>query len=1044
MSELSRYVDERLANSITALNPPANPVDKYAPLTFTEWVQYNSSFYSNTQEFLVRYQSYLNNWFQTTNTSQENSEKIVQQYYVSLLHEIILNYSTVDEQRYISNLDYNNQRDLTLVVPFFAKKIKDVCLYFVNLRSTAKTAVVQYNLKGSNYGIETTLYNLFVNSLNANDITTDIATLNLSISSIKNNTTFEIEDIYDLYPSYYDINPTASASEYGSYNDTRAEYFSLNQYTVDPDLARNVNFSLLRAILSYPFYLKELGPDLLINPAVRITDLQYLKDSDYTNLIATSAVAALNLSLQLQEIQSYIGSDFYYVQTDSTGTQYISGLLFTATNEPANFLNKRFPTVAAVPSTEYLKTEKEIGLFFKPSKIGISNFTNFNFFPVIDRQNLIPNTVYYFPDPTKYGNVTSNTNLTFKTPFTFKEHNYFNKINFGNGYAFGDVATDLYFQTFRAYQSREQTLNISNFGISRYVDAQDFFTDPKRTTWNNQDVFPLIQHGLFPIQERAQRLLSVNKTLVQYKNDVYGNEYGLYKEITPQYTFAQQQGDTIKSAFCQIIDGYAFKDPVSGYNFDYSEVNVDKNYSGVTLKTVTNEVPVPIFRNGKEVSNVTASFRLTADAANLFSYPYQPEIFCTDTVVTDYNCISYDGQTFTLPDGTLLPDVGSDTSNYNPIDNTLYYNILVDAGTGSSSGPGTNPPYYNATFANPPNFTFTPPASVISDCDGYLFTVNGEEPCKTITVGNISLYVEPTNFADIHIPGRSTIVDNTLSGIPDRVSIYDSKNTINGDLYYRNSNSSSLLPASAALSAVFAKYPTDIRNELNNNIINIDVYYDVVQFETTNYTVFEQIIFDYGTNTVAGGGAGINFIYRGDYQLLEKNSTVWFDEANNELLVCKTTIFNQYSGSNYKIIYPKIFSFNLQNLRLKQIYPLIADEALTFNDISMFSLSGRNIELNIVEIDKPLLTYNNNDSIYKITYTGKDLAKCFYIFTIQFKYINGVLTVIDSTVYKPGSDVYDINFSNPRTSPYFETYTILGSAAGYINNEVYTFGTVCT
>jgi hypothetical protein len=974
MSELSRYVDERLANSITALNPPANPVDKYAPLTFTEWVQYNSFFYSNTQEFLVRYQSYLNNWFQATNTSLENSEKIIQQYYVSLLHEIVLNYSTVDEQRYIKNLNYNDPRDLTLVVPFFAKKIKDVCLYFVNLRSTARTAVIQYNLKGSNYGIETTLYNLFANALNANDITDDIATLNLSISSIKNNTTFEIEDIYDLYPSYYDVNPTATANDYGSYKDDRADYFTLNQYVVDPDLARNANFSLLRAILSYPFYLEELGPDLLINPAVRITDLQYLKDSDYTNLVATSAVAALNLSLQLQEMQNYIGADFYYVQTDTTGTQYISGLLFTTENEHANFLNKRFPTVAAVPSTEYLKTGKEMGLFFKPSKIGISNFTNFDFYAVINRQNLIPNTLYYFPDPSKYGNVTSNTNLTFRTPFTFIENNYFNKINFSNGYAFGEVTTDPYYQTFRAYQSREQTLNISNFGISRYVDAQDFFTDPKRTTWGNEDVFPFLKRGSYPIGERAQRLLSVNKTLVQYKNDVYGNEYGLYKEITPQYEFAVQQGDTIKSAFCQIIDGHVFKDPVSGYNFDYSELNIEKNYSGVTLKTVTNEVPVPIFRNGKEVSNTTASFRLTAVPDNLFSYPYQPEIFCSDTVTIDYNCIIYDGLSFTLPDGTLLPDVNSDTSNYSPVNSNLYYNILVDAGTGSSAGQGANPPYYNATFANPPNFTFTPPASVISMCDGFLFIANGVEPCGSVSIGTTNLYIEQTNFADIHIPGRSTIVDNTLTGIDSRASIYDSKNTIYGDLYYRNSNSSSLLPASAALSAVFAKYTTDIRNELNNNIINIDVYYDVVQFETENYTVFEQIIFDYETNIVSGGGAGINYIYRGNKPLLEKNSTVWFNESEKELLVCKTTLFNQYSGSNYKIIYPKIYSFDLNNLKLTQLYPLIADDVLTFNELNMFTLSGKNIELNIVEIDKPLLTYNDSDSIYKITYTGKDIA----------------------------------------------------------------------
>ena len=78
-----------------------------------------------------------------------------------------------------------------------------------------------------------------------------------------------------------------------------------------------------------------------------------------------------------------------------------------------------------------------------------------------------------------------------------------------------------------------------------------------------------------------------------------------------------------------------------------------------------------------------------------------------------------------------------------------------------------------------------------------------------------------------------------------------------------------------------------------------------------------------------------------------------------------------------------------------------------------FSLIDKSIELNIVEIDKPVLTYNNDTDTYKLTYVGRDVSCMFYIFVVEFAYINGVAVIKTQTMYMPTMDVLDLNFSNP-------------------------------
>jgi hypothetical protein len=1045
----NRYIDERLELSITSLNPPDSPIDAAEPLTFQEWLKYNNTLYTNANDFLVRYQSYINNWYEIKNNTKINKKDKIKELYTNLINEIVLNFTSTDERRFLKNIDINNNRDLAVAVPFFSQKIKEICLYYSTLRDDVATANLRYNLKGSNLGIEKLIYNEISKSLETGDLTDLIKTLNLDLAKVRDNTTIDVEDLYDTYAGYLDISPNVPVSAYNVSGD-REKYFSLNVFEIDKDVFLNFNSTIVDAITSYPFFLIELGTNnFTITPQVDATQLNFLKDSDFINTVNTGAESNLNLNVLKSQIQKFIGTDFYFLSTGSTKTNYVSGVLFTAENEFANYLNKRYPSIASIPSVDFTKTSKQIGLFFKPDKIGFCNFNNFGQTFKTNLNKLSANNIYIFPNPYKFGNITGFTKETFHTPLDFFEYNYLNKIDFSNQYRFGDPDTSSYYQIFRGYQSRDQSLNTSVQGVTRYTDPQDFFNGEFKSFWANRDVFSY-ESNIFPIDNRIDKLLSINKTVVQYKNDIYGNEFSLYKDVHPEKIPVNERPkqENVIFIYCKSIDGHLFKDPVSGFNFDYSEENAEKGFSGIILKTVDNIPPgTGFYTQGPDYltpSPLSASqytegipyFAITGAEVPLQSYRFQPETYCPDRVEIKFVCGSRDGVTFTSPGSAgprLLPDFPSDLPGFSEFSN-VYYAELLDGGATPLEED------YVPNIINPGIFTFEPPVSALVDIDGSVFLANSAQPCGT-DLEFVVRYVEESNYLDYRIPLRKTTVINGVTGLSTKKSLYETKYVDYGDLYYRNSNSSIILPVSAALSGMFVKYDNKIVNEIYNNLINFDVYYDTIQFETENYILFDKIKFDYKTNIINNTTKNDTFVKRGENKELEKISTAWYSEIDNVVFFCKTVLYPTLSSTNFKAIYPEIYSFNVGTVELLKLFPTIKSKNLTFNDVKMFSLSGTGLDFNIVEIDKPLFSYDDETQLYCITYLGKDLSNIFYIFKIFFKYVNGIITNIFNTMFKMQTNTETLNLltTSSQLSNY-STFFQLNSSAGNILNGAFILG----
>ena len=83
----------------------------------------------------------------------------------------------------------------------------------------------------------------------------------------------------------------------------------------------------------------------------------------------TGKRADLNLNFEKDIPVNYIGSDMYYVSSNSAG-DYKFEKLFDAAFPHRNLLNINNPATITVPGNSFVN-ERSVGLFFKPSNRGV-------------------------------------------------------------------------------------------------------------------------------------------------------------------------------------------------------------------------------------------------------------------------------------------------------------------------------------------------------------------------------------------------------------------------------------------------------------------------------------------------------------------------------------------------------------------------------------------------------------------------------------------------------------------------------------------------
>jgi hypothetical protein len=579
--------------------------DTVAPFSFLDFINNTQADYS-PEEYSSFYSSYLQAWHANQGGSEEEQKTQFTDYYRQFIKEIVVNYTTETEKRFLEKIDFNDPADLDVAIPFFANRLKDIALFYKKKRDEGKYVIDRNKMKGSQTGLEKAIfdniYNFIFNSEDALD------TQNDEVFKAVQGLGVEIEEFVDVYGDYFDAPSTANGNNINKID---------TKYWLDPEGIKAItgDENFIGAIRTFTINPPAITPeeyDAICNPDNDLVQLynQYKKGG-----IPLNEFYALKRAL----VQKYIGTDVYYIDTSTTPAT--SGLMLAADNPAANALNLQGADTATVPSNEQ-KLLRDVGLNFQPDDIGLFKLQAETYNYEIDSSTLANNTVYIFPDPAKFGNVSTNPQSNYPVYYKFDHRG--NTRNVSSGYAAGDPKTTNKVTTFESYTTKER--NSTQLKDLNDISYKINFTD-------------LYNEGL------------VDK----HQTDVYGNEYALFK-YDPLKPREEDVSNTVKNL---LLNGHLFFDPFEGTSFDYSLTGQNGNTFRSGMSTHTNgysalEAYDPLWLYMREF------------------YPYQDLIQDSRNLIPLYR----DGGALTFLDGRELPDNANGNS---------HYTILAD-GTVDQSG----------------------------------------------------------------------------------------------------------------------------------------------------------------------------------------------------------------------------------------------------------------------------------------------------------------------------------------------------------------------
>jgi hypothetical protein len=523
--------------SILQDNPKA--LDQYEPVTFLVWFSNKAIVNFDINTVFDEYKKYIIAWGKKKALTRVEQTNIVRDSYIQVLRDIVINYATEEERRFITNADFSSESDLDVVLPFFIRKIKQVCLYYAGKREEVKTAAVQHNLRGSNYGIETLVKKLIFDAATTNQYYYSFDTNFFPpVSALARDIDIYVEELYDTSTNYFNISPKNSDKLFAGASTQRQQLSTANINDVNYKLYLDFKQAVIDAIRQYPFFLDSLGiNNFTINPILSGTEYNYLKSRDFIDYVGNSP-DKLKLTIQKALAPKYLANNFYYLSTGSTATNFVSGLLFSVTPPTGaptlNLLNRSYPSTATVPDLNSLYSEYEIGKFFIPTYLGLLIYNTPKKQFSVNKQGLQANKVYVFPDPDVVGNVIYNSDYDDPDyPLVYEINVSWNKISRSNHFLFGDVLSNSYKQLYYGYESQQQDLQKNISGISKSEDNIQFWDGEKQQNWANSDIWPgLKDKEQFDYASRQNSLMVDAGTLVKWSSDIFNNEFGLYKPVT--------------------------------------------------------------------------------------------------------------------------------------------------------------------------------------------------------------------------------------------------------------------------------------------------------------------------------------------------------------------------------------------------------------------------------------------------------------------------------------------------------------------------------
>lgn len=469
---------------VSIINGYTDAADNQRVFTYIEFVKL-FGYENDVNVFITFYKDYVTRWANAKKASiNVSDDEFVFSKMVDILKSITLDYSSYEEQDFISHINLYNKAHIKALSSLYARKIRQITEFYRKKRNEAVTIVRKNSSKGSTKSVQEIIYEKVFDFIFSNK------NIVPSYKDIKRDLVVSIENYVDTYSDYFDIPRRKEFTD-----KTRAQMLSANMNSVDYRMYLEIELVVSELLFSGNVMLEEipliaqLGLDL---GQSCVGDMLALKNSLMANTTVNQVDLTEQISLKRKLYEKFLGVDLWYLYVDLKGDVKLD-VLCKAKNPTGNLLNCGTADTATIEN-EQLTLLSHIGLFFKPDKTSILKINAKNYEWGIDTDKITKDTMYIFPDPNKYGDIGNNKDAGYPLIMEYDLKDDVRNLSSGEA-------------------KNDPLLFISDQGWFSYYSKQD--DDFKLFNNNNYDY--------------AFTFLANRGFISNYQKDVWGNEFAIFK-----------------------------------------------------------------------------------------------------------------------------------------------------------------------------------------------------------------------------------------------------------------------------------------------------------------------------------------------------------------------------------------------------------------------------------------------------------------------------------------------------------------------------------
>ena len=233
---------------------------------------------------------------------------------------------------------------------------------------------------------------------------------------------------------------------------------------------------------------------------------------------------------------------YYYYRCLNSFVYYNTGIEIQPIEPYAHLDNVHYPTVATVSFPSQAVSEKQVGSYMLPEKLGTPYYRGRGYTIELDNNSLTyidsVSAERMYLDINKYGprnrGLTKNDQLA-PTKITNIDNKWIMEP-YSSGSKGGVMIGTSDNQKLTPYQTNYELYGQNDFGLARQDDIFEFWTPAINGMWNDESQYPLNFRKELPASEyidRKEKLLTDVGSMENWRVDIFGNDYGLYKNFAP-------------------------------------------------------------------------------------------------------------------------------------------------------------------------------------------------------------------------------------------------------------------------------------------------------------------------------------------------------------------------------------------------------------------------------------------------------------------------------------------------------------------------------